>query len=169
MRRVDYLLPFNSRSPVHHRAFTWSSEFSWKNGQTGVAKHANLTAWNLKIAHNCDNTAMLLLFRLFFHHYSAVLPQAAYCDERVCRSVCQSVCWYVSATTVFKLNEVFCPLRYGKSRLPEAVASLAALQYIGWNDVIESMVTIRSPFCRYNLARYVELIGEDLPCYSDKI
>jgi len=24
--------------------------------------------------------------------------------------------------------------------------------YIGWNDVTESMVTIRSPFCGYNLA-----------------
>ena len=40
--------------------------------------------------------------------------------------------------------------------------------YIGWNDVTESMVTIRSPFCGYNLAYWVELIGEDLPCYSNK-
>jgi len=28
------------------------------------------------------------------------------------------------------------------------------------------MVAIRSPFCGYNLARHVELIGEDLPCYG---
>ena len=41
--------------------------------------------------------------------------------------------------------------------------------YIRWNKVTESMVTIRLPFCGYNLAQYVELIGEDLPCYSDKI
>jgi len=31
------------------------------------------------------------------------------------------------------------------------------------------MVTIRSPFCGYNLAKCVELIGERLPCYSNKI
>ena len=41
--------------------------------------------------------------------------------------------------------------------------------YTGRSDVTESMVTIRSPFCRYNLAKYVELIGEYLPCYSNKI
>jgi len=31
------------------------------------------------------------------------------------------------------------------------------------------MVIIRLPFCVYNLAQYVELIGEDLTCYSNKI
>jgi len=30
------------------------------------------------------------------------------------------------------------------------------------------MDTIRSPFCGYNSAQCVELIGEDLPCYSNK-
>jgi len=37
---------------------------------------------------------------------------------------------------------------------------------IMWNDVTESMVTMRSPFCGYNLAQCVELVGEDLPRYS---
>jgi len=32
-------------------------------------------------------------------------------------------------------------------------------QHIGWDDVKESVVTIRSPFCGYNLALYVELMG----------
>ena len=42
--------------------------------------------------------------------------------------------------------------------------------YIWCNDVTASMVTIRSPFCGwYNVARCVELMGEDLPCYSNKI
>jgi len=31
------------------------------------------------------------------------------------------------------------------------------------------MVTIRSPFCGYNLAQYVELMGEDLPCCWNKV
>ena len=44
-----------------------------------------------------------------------------------------------------------------------------SLLYIGWNDVTESMVTKRLPFCGYNLAYYVELIGEDLTFYSNKI
>ena len=33
----------------------------------------------------------------------------------------------------------------------------------------QSIVTIRSPFCGYNLAQCVDLMGEDLPCYSNKI
>jgi len=42
------------------------------------------------------------------------------------------------------------------------------LIYIGWIDVTESMLMIRSPFCGYNLAWCVEFRGEDLPCYSSK-
>ena len=38
--------------------------------------------------------------------------------------------------------------------------------YIGWRNVTESMVTIRSPFCGYNTISCVELNGEDLSCYS---
>ena len=34
-------------------------------------------------------------------------------------------------------------------------------QYMGRNHVTESMVTIRAPFCGYNLACCVELMGED--------
>ena len=34
--------------------------------------------------------------------------------------------------------------------------------YMGWSDVTESMATIRSPFCGYNVAKCVELTGEDL-------
>jgi len=43
-----------------------------------------------------------------------------------------------------------------------------ATLYIGWNDVTESMVTIRSPFCGYNTIECVELNGEDLSCYSNE-
>ena len=31
------------------------------------------------------------------------------------------------------------------------------------------MVTIRSPFCGYNTIYYVELNGEELSCYLNKI
>jgi len=41
--------------------------------------------------------------------------------------------------------------------------------YVGWNDVTELMVTIGSPFCGYNLAKCVQLMGEYLPYYSIKI
>ena len=41
--------------------------------------------------------------------------------------------------------------------------------YIGWNNVTASMVTIRSPFCGYNLAWCVELTGEVSPYYWNKI
>jgi len=38
------------------------------------------------------------------------------------------------------------------------------------SDVTESMVTTRSPFCGYNtIYKCVELNGEDLSCYSNKI
>jgi len=40
--------------------------------------------------------------------------------------------------------------------------------YIGRNDVTDSMVAIRSPFCTYNTIYSVELNGEDLSCYSNK-
>ena len=39
----------------------------------------------------------------------------------------------------------------------------------GDDDVTESMVTIRSPFCGYNTMPCVELNGEDQSCYSDQI
>jgi len=42
-------------------------------------------------------------------------------------------------------------------------------KYIRWSDVTESMVTIRSSCCGYNLAWCVELKGEDLSSYSHKI
>jgi len=40
-----------------------------------------------------------------------------------------------------------------------------------WGEMTltESVVTIRGPFCGYNLALCVELAGEDLPRYSNKI
>ena len=41
--------------------------------------------------------------------------------------------------------------------------------YIVWSDVTKSMVMIRSPFCGYNTTLCVELKGEDLSCYSNKI
>jgi len=41
--------------------------------------------------------------------------------------------------------------------------------YIGWSDVAESIVTIRSLFCGYNTTSCVELNGEDLSCYPNKI
>ena len=41
--------------------------------------------------------------------------------------------------------------------------------YIGWSNVTESMVMIRSPCCGYNLAWCVELKREDLSSYSHKI
>jgi len=39
--------------------------------------------------------------------------------------------------------------------------------YTVWNDVTESMVTIRSPSCGYNTIYCVELNGEDSLCYSN--
>ena len=41
--------------------------------------------------------------------------------------------------------------------------------YIGCSDVTESIVMTRSPFCGYNTISCVELNGEDLSCYSNKI
>ena len=41
--------------------------------------------------------------------------------------------------------------------------------HIGWSDVTESMVTTRSPFCDYKMPWCVELNGEYLSCYSNKI
>ena len=41
--------------------------------------------------------------------------------------------------------------------------------HVGWSDVTESSITIRSPFCGYNLAYCVELKGDDLWSYSHKI
>ena len=43
------------------------------------------------------------------------------------------------------------------------------IQYTGCNDVTESMVTTRSPSCGYNTIYCVEINGEDLSCYSNKI
>jgi len=42
-------------------------------------------------------------------------------------------------------------------------------QYIGWSDVTESVVKIRSPFCGYNMAYCVELKFEHLSCYCYKL
>ena len=41
--------------------------------------------------------------------------------------------------------------------------------YIGWSDVTESTVMIRSPFCGHKTMWCVGLNGEDLSCYSNKI
>ena len=41
--------------------------------------------------------------------------------------------------------------------------------YIKWSDVTESMVTIRSPFCEYNMAYCVDLSGEDLSYWLNYI
>jgi len=49
------------------------------------------------------------------------------------------------------------------------VGTTVAGLYIGWSDVTESMVTIRSPFCGYDMTQCVELNGEELSCYSNKI
>jgi len=46
---------------------------------------------------------------------------------------------------------------------------LVVLFIIGWNDVTESMVAIRSPFCGYNTIKCVELNGKNLSCYSNKL
>ena len=46
--------------------------------------------------------------------------------------------------------------------------SAATRTNMGQSDVTESVTTIRSPFCGYNTAKCVELIGEDLSCYSIK-
>jgi len=44
----------------------------------------------------------------------------------------------------------------------------ANLVHIGWNDVTESIITIRSPFCGYNTTQFVELNGENLSCHWNK-
>ena len=46
--------------------------------------------------------------------------------------------------------------------------STEGIIHIRWNDVTESIVTIRSPFCGYNMTQCVELNGEDLSCYSNE-
>ena len=53
----------------------------------------------------------------------------------------------------------YCVLKYASVFKNEARSSIATLCtisclciYVGLNDVTESMVTIRSPFCGYNLA-----------------
>ena len=73
------------------------------------------------------------------------------------------------------------PLVCGRSvhRLPSAekticsptAGGMAAVYciYMGRSDVTESMVTIRSHFCGYETLSCVELNGEDLSCYSNKI
>jgi len=51
-------------------------------------------------------------------------------------------------------------------------AVLCAVAYCAhdpWSGVTESMVTIRSPFCEYNTTWCVQLNGEDLSRYSNKI
>ena len=50
-----------------------------------------------------------------------------------------------------------------------AMRNILTTIYIGWSDVTESVVTIRSPFCGYNTTYCVELSGEDFSCYSNKI
>jgi len=46
--------------------------------------------------------------------------------------------------------------------------TLKCVKYTGRSGVTESMVTELTPFCRYNMTQCVELIGEDLLCYSNK-
>jgi len=41
--------------------------------------------------------------------------------------------------------------------------------YIKRSDVTESVVATRSPFCGYNTIQCVELNGENISCYSNKI
>ena len=41
-------------------------------------------------------------------------------------------------------------------------------QYVGRNDVTESVVTIRAPFCGHNAIHCAELNGGDLSCYSNE-
>jgi len=57
-------------------------------------------------------------------------------------------------------------MKHGGNTYYEHVHSLP---FTGWSNVTESMVTIRSPCCEYNLAWSVELKGEDLSSYSHKI
>jgi len=33
----------------------------------------------------------------------------------------------------------------------------------------QNPVTIRPPFCGYDMTQYVELMGEDLPCYLNEM
>jgi len=51
----------------------------------------------------------------------------------------------------------------------EAADDLRMGLYTGWSDVTESMATIQSPYCRYNIAQCAELRGEDLSCYLNNI
>ena len=54
--------------------------------------------------------------------------------------------------------------------LPQPILALKPpYQYIGWSYVTESMVTIRSPCCGYNLAWCVELKGAHFWSCSHKI
>jgi len=83
-----------------------------------VAKHANLPAWNLKIAHN---TATIQLCYCSFVFFFIITPPSSP-RQRIAVSVPVSLSADISRQQVFKLNEVFCPLRYSKLWLPEAVA-----------------------------------------------
>jgi len=93
-----------------------------------------------------------------------------------------SVVWLVYLLTLqrrtrtqrhFTLNwtelEFWIGCKKGTCKLMEMFTSDELKLYTEWIDVTESMVTIRSPFCGYNLALCVELMGEDLPCNSNKI
>ena len=51
---------------------------------------------------------------------------------------------------------------------PTLLVGYGAL-YTGRSDVTASMVTIQSPLCGYNTAWCVELNGDDVSCYSNKI
>jgi len=55
-----------------------------------------------------------------------------------------------------------------RHRAKHTLQTIYMRKYIRWNDVTESMVTIRPPFCGYNTIYCVEVNGEDLSWYSNK-
>ena len=62
-----------------------------------------------------------------------------------------------------------CAMKSCSSRFHFAIPTSRRPIHIGWSDVTESVVATRPPFCGYNTIQCVELNGENISCYSNKI
>jgi len=70
-------------------------------------------------------------------------------------------CYHSHKSFTYKMAAKINWHRYGT-----IITSLSPYVYIGWSDVTGYMVTIRSPFCGYEMLQCVEIRDEDLSCCS---
>ena len=77
--------------------------------------------------------------------------------------LCLSTCVYMDICTHAQMD------KQPQNIMPPVTSIGWAEECTGWSYITESMVTTRSPFCGYNTIYCVELNGEDLSCYSNKI